>query len=98
VVWHRQAGDFKLELIKHAHISNRYTASVTDTKIWDQLKLIDFEPKKFEDYDIDIKIEYCGVCGSDVSQFSSLHSPSRPIYAHISRCIPLLGGGSTSCS
>jgi alcohol dehydrogenase (NADP+) len=25
-----------------------------------------FKPKPFEDYDIDIKIEVCGVCGSDV--------------------------------
>ena len=25
-----------------------------------------FKPKKFEDRDIDIKIECCGVCGSDV--------------------------------
>ncbi|KIM37785.1 hypothetical protein M413DRAFT_30702 [Hebeloma cylindrosporum] len=40
--------------------------AVTDTEKWDELKVIDFEPKKFEDYDIDIKIEYCGVCGSDV--------------------------------
>ena len=25
------------------------------------LKLIDFQPKKFEDHDIDIKITHCGV-------------------------------------
>lgn len=41
--------------------------SIHDTKNWDQFKLIDFKPKQVEDYDIDIKIEYCGVCGSDVS-------------------------------
>lgn len=27
---------------------------------------IQFKPKPFEEYDIDIKIEACGVCGSDV--------------------------------
>ncbi|KAF8963274.1 chaperonin 10-like protein [Flammula alnicola] len=40
--------------------------AIHDTKYWDQLKLIDFEPKRFEDYDIDVKIEFCGVCGSDL--------------------------------
>ncbi|KAF9477446.1 GroES-like protein [Pholiota conissans] len=40
--------------------------AVDDTEHWDQPKLIDFEPKRFEDYDVDVKIEYCGVCGSDV--------------------------------
>jgi len=44
-----------------------YNDSVHDTKNWDKLDVIDFKPKRFEDYDIDIKIEYCGVCGSDVS-------------------------------
>lgn len=39
---------------------------IHDVKHWDQFKVIDFEPKKIEDYDIDIKIEFCGVCGSDV--------------------------------
>lgn len=28
--------------------------------------MIDFKPKQFGDYDIDAKIEYCGVCGSDM--------------------------------
>ena len=40
--------------------------SVHNTDHWDQLKLMNFQPKQFGDYDIDIKIEYCGVCGSDV--------------------------------
>ena len=41
--------------------------SVHDPKNWTEFKLIDFKPKTFGEYDIDIKIEYCGVCGSDVS-------------------------------
>ncbi|KDR78016.1 hypothetical protein GALMADRAFT_138174 [Galerina marginata CBS 339.88] len=40
--------------------------AIHDTKKWEEVKLIDFEPKKFGDYDIDVKIEYCGVCGSDL--------------------------------
>lgn len=27
---------------------------------------LQFKPKKFGDHDVDIKIECCGVCGSDV--------------------------------
>ncbi|KAF5329857.1 hypothetical protein D9611_013401 [Ephemerocybe angulata] len=40
--------------------------AVHDTKLWDQFKVTDFKPKGMEDKDIDIKIEYCGVCGSDI--------------------------------
>ncbi|KAF9555977.1 GroES-like protein [Agrocybe pediades] len=40
--------------------------AVKDLKAWERPELIDFQPKQFGDYDIDIKIEYCGVCGSDV--------------------------------
>lgn len=40
--------------------------SIHDTKNWDQFEVIDFQPKEFGDYDLDIKIDYCGVCGSDV--------------------------------
>lgn len=46
-----------------------------DTKNWDQFKLIDFKPKEIEDKDIDIRIEFCGVCGSDVSALSSFKAP-----------------------
>lgn len=45
----------------------RLTApSIHDKKDWDQFQIIDFKPKQPGDYDIDIKIQYCGVCGSDV--------------------------------
>jgi len=40
--------------------------AVHDTKNWSKFDVIDFKLKSAEDYDIDIKIEYCGVCGSDV--------------------------------
>ncbi|CAA7257345.1 unnamed protein product [Cyclocybe aegerita] len=40
--------------------------AVEDTKNWDQFKVIDFKPKPAGDYDVDIKIAFCGVCGSDV--------------------------------
>ncbi|KAF8970344.1 NADPH-dependent alcohol dehydrogenase [Flammula alnicola] len=40
--------------------------AVEDTKEWESFKLIDFKPKPQGDYDVDIKIEFCGVCGSDV--------------------------------
>lgn len=36
----------------------------------DEFKVISFEPKRFESFDIDIKIEVCGVCSSDVHTLS----------------------------
>ncbi|KJA26757.1 hypothetical protein HYPSUDRAFT_63543 [Hypholoma sublateritium FD-334 SS-4] len=40
--------------------------AVHDTAKWEDFKLIDIKPKPRGEYDVDIKIEYCGVCGSDV--------------------------------
>ncbi|MCJ1404665.1 hypothetical protein MMC11_007891 [Xylographa trunciseda] len=39
---------------------------IEDTKKWSEFKKLEFKPKPFEDRDIDIKIDACGVCGSDV--------------------------------
>lgn len=30
----------------------------------------EFQPKPFEDYDVDIKVEACGICGSDLHTIS----------------------------
>jgi len=40
--------------------------AIHDTKKWTDFQLVDFQPKRMEDYDVEIKITYCGVCGSDV--------------------------------
>ncbi|KAL8714372.1 MAG: hypothetical protein Q9220_001705 [cf. Caloplaca sp. 1 TL-2023] len=37
---------------------------------WQTFKKQEFKPKKFQDRDIDIEIECCGVCGSDVHTIS----------------------------
>ncbi|KAJ9151757.1 NADP-dependent alcohol dehydrogenase 6 [Pleurostoma richardsiae] len=37
---------------------------------WLDFKKQEFDPKPFGDYDVDIKIECCGVCGSDVHTLS----------------------------
>jgi len=39
---------------------------INDQKDWKTFKKQEFKPKKFGPNDIDIKIECCGVCGSDV--------------------------------
>lgn len=39
---------------------------VFDAKKFNEAKKFDFEPKTFKDNDIDIEIQFCGVCGSDV--------------------------------
>ncbi|KAK6458518.1 NADPH-dependent alcohol dehydrogenase [Scheffersomyces xylosifermentans] len=40
--------------------------AVHDTKKWSTVEKIEFKPKPFGPYDVDIKVEACGVCGSDV--------------------------------
>lgn len=39
---------------------------VKDQKKWQEFEKQEFKLKPFEDRDIDIAIECCGVCGSDV--------------------------------
>ncbi|KAG7867458.1 hypothetical protein KL918_002897 [Ogataea parapolymorpha] len=40
--------------------------AVLDTKDWNKPKYITYKPKTFGDHDIDIEIECCGLCGSDI--------------------------------
>jgi hypothetical protein len=37
---------------------------------WLEFHKNEFQPKPFGDYDVDIKVECCGVCGSDVHTIS----------------------------
>lgn len=40
--------------------------AVVDHKDWKNPKKVEFPAKPFYDNDVDIKIEACGVCGSDI--------------------------------
>jgi len=40
--------------------------AVHDVQRWTEFKVIDFKPKTADEYDVDIAIQYCGICGSDV--------------------------------
>ncbi|EAU87437.2 NADPH-dependent alcohol dehydrogenase [Coprinopsis cinerea okayama7 len=48
------------------YATGRKPCSIKDTSKWDQFEVIDFKPKTPGDRDVDIKIDYCGVCGSDL--------------------------------
>ena len=39
---------------------------ITDQKNWQKFEKQEFKLKPFEDRDIDIAVDACGVCGSDV--------------------------------
>ena len=41
-----------------------------DEKNWSDFKKLPIKPKPFEDFDIDVEIDACGVCGSDVHTIS----------------------------
>ncbi|KAK0622350.1 chaperonin 10-like protein [Immersiella caudata] len=43
---------------------------VNGPETWTEFHKNEFQPKPFGDYDVDIKIEACGVCGSDVHTIS----------------------------
>ncbi|OQV06270.1 Alcohol dehydrogenase GroES-like domain-containing protein [Cladophialophora immunda] len=40
--------------------------AVTSSSEWSSPQLIDFDPVPFGSHDIDVKIDYCGVCASDL--------------------------------
>ncbi|EDO16650.1 hypothetical protein Kpol_529p30 [Vanderwaltozyma polyspora DSM 70294] len=48
---------------------------VTNPEDWKHPKKVTYEPKKFDDQDVDIKIEACGVCGSDIHCAASHWGP-----------------------
>ena len=41
-----------------------YAVNSKDT--WSDFHFLEYKPKRFEDYDIDIEITHCGVCASDL--------------------------------
>lgn len=43
---------------------------IEDPKHWTDFKLNELKPKPFGDYDVDIKIQACGVCASDLHTVS----------------------------
>ncbi|KAJ0384786.1 hypothetical protein COL922a_007667 [Colletotrichum nupharicola] len=50
-----------------ANIPEKFTGfQVNSAETWQDFKKQQFDPKPFGDYDVDIKIECCGVCASDV--------------------------------
>lgn len=52
--------------IVNGTLTNPFWCSIKDTKNWDKLEVIDFKPKQQGDFDVDVKIQFCGVCGSDL--------------------------------
>lgn len=50
---------------------------VAGPKTWNEFKKHELKPKPFGDNDVDVQIEACGVCGSDVQV--SLASPNMPL-------------------
>ncbi|QLL32916.1 hypothetical protein HG536_0D04380 [Torulaspora globosa] len=40
--------------------------AITDPKDWDRPKLTSYEPKKFGEHDVDIEVECCGICASEL--------------------------------
>ncbi|KAH9912117.1 GroES-like protein [Fomitopsis serialis] len=43
-----------------------YALTKADRAAWNSLEVVEFEPKKFEDTDVEFAITHCGLCGSDV--------------------------------
>ncbi len=43
---------------------------IEDPKHWTDFKLNELTPKPFGDFDVDIKIQACGVCASDLHTIS----------------------------
>ncbi|THH12298.1 hypothetical protein EW146_g7746 [Bondarzewia mesenterica] len=56
--------------------------AIHDTNNWSDFKLISYDLKTAEDYDIDIAITHCGICGSDLHTIrGGWHSPDLPLVA-----------------
>jgi alcohol dehydrogenase (NADP+) len=51
---------------------------VEDSKKWTEFHKNELTPKPFEDYDVDIKIEACGICASDRHTITGIPSVLVP--------------------
>ncbi|ODV91463.1 hypothetical protein CANCADRAFT_33 [Tortispora caseinolytica NRRL Y-17796] len=51
--------------------------AAVDKEHWNKMVPYEYKPKEFGDRDIDIEIEYCGVCGSDLHTLRSGWGPTH---------------------
>ena len=55
-----------------AQVPEQFTGyGATSAEEWKNLQPMKFDPKPFEEYDVDIEIDWCGVCGSDLHTLSN---------------------------
>lgn len=50
-------------------------AGLTTDACKGQMSFQEFEPKKWDEDDVDVRVQYCGICGSDVSALSGEWGP-----------------------
>jgi alcohol dehydrogenase (NADP+) len=50
-------------------------AGLSDKACEGEMEYQEFQPKPFDEDDVDIKVIYCGICGSDVSALSGEWGP-----------------------
>lgn len=50
---------------------------VASAETWQEFHKNQFDPKPFGDYDVDIKIECCGVCASDLHTINGEWGPQH---------------------
>lgn len=56
--------------------------AITDSKEWANPKLTSYQPKNFGEYDVDIEIECCGVCASELFTLKSEWSTTGELLCH----------------
>ncbi|MCJ1333074.1 hypothetical protein MMC10_009768 [Thelotrema lepadinum] len=49
---------------------------VLSQKNWSDFKKQEYKAKPFGDYDVDVKVDACGICGSDVHTIVELKLPN----------------------
>lgn len=57
-----------------------YAIHSTEGESWHKFKVIDFESKPFKDDDVEISINYCGICSSDVHTLVRLVIARRAVH------------------
>ncbi|RDW80937.1 putative cinnamyl alcohol dehydrogenase [Coleophoma crateriformis] len=50
---------------------------IDNAETWTTFHKREFQPKPFEDFDVDVEIQACGICGSDIHTISGEWGPKR---------------------
>ncbi|KAI9634513.1 NADP-dependent alcohol dehydrogenase [Dioszegia hungarica] len=58
-------------------------AAMDENSVKGQMKWTEYEPKEFADDDVELEVQYCGICGSDLHTMSNGWGSAKDMYPQV---------------